>query len=403
MVSPAEAVTAPMNGPYGADGAPMSTAEGLFGNGAGAAAHWYHAWAKGEYLLWVVKNGNSTQPLVVSGTIPFGAVPGVPGAVTLFGGNSFDFGHISGARAEVGVLLPGTDRCGIEADGIILPKRTISVTAGSGSLGIPVLGEPFFNELTQTTDSLLASSLSNPGGMTAFASTEMWSAEANVFVNFHRGERFTWNAMLGFRFLSLEETISVAGTRFIGSAGQTFESNPLPLGARTAWEDKFQTANRFYGVNFGATAEYRWRRFAFDGGVQVALGDIRRTESVNGFSQVTTGTGVNTVTTRVPGGLLTQITNIKTTQDDVFSVVPELRLDINYQLTEHVRIGAGYSIVYVSNVIRPGMQIDPVVNPTLVPLRTEFGLPLGTARPMQVFHGTDYWAQGVNFTVTLLF
>ena len=73
------------------------------------------------------------------------------------------------------------------------------------------------------------------------------------------------------------------------------------------------------------------------------------------------------------------------------------------QLTECVRFGVGYSIIYVSNVIRPGALIDPVVNPTLVPFRTEFGLPLGTARPMQVFHGTDYWAQGVNFTLTLMF
>ena len=231
----------------------------------------------------------------------------------------------------------------------------------------------------------------------------MWTAEANVFFNVFRGERFTWNLMAGFRHLSLEETIAVDGNRTIGSAGQTFLGNPLPLGDRIAWEDKFQTVSRFYGVNIGGTAEYRWRRFAFDVGAQLALGDIRRTESVNGFSQVTSGAGLTATTFRVPGGLLAQITNITTTKDNVFSVVPEFRFDLNYQLTECVRFGVGYSIIYVSNVIRPGALIDPVVNPTLVPFRTEFGLPLGTARPMQVFHGTDYWAQGVNFTLTLMF
>jgi hypothetical protein len=52
-------------------------------------------------------------------------------------------------------------------------------------------------------------------------------------------------------------------------------------------------------------------------------------------------------------------------------------------------------------VVRPGEQIDRVINAGQSPLyetpATPPGLQGGPARPTVVFRGTDFWAQGINF------
>src|SRR5258707_13303706 len=57
----------PSNGPspYGPDGAPLSTAEGLFGSGPIDARAIDRCWARGEYLIWAVKTEPNPIPLIV--------------------------------------------------------------------------------------------------------------------------------------------------------------------------------------------------------------------------------------------------------------------------------------------------------------------------------------------------
>src|SRR5260370_32977697 len=97
------------------------------------------------------------------------------------------------------------------------------------------------------------------------------------------------------------------------------------------------------------------------------------------------------------------MTNLGRGVCDSFCDVPGFRAEIGYQLTRHARFAIGYSFEYVSNVVRPGNQIDPVVNPTLVPLRPEYALPLGSARPSQLFIRNDFFAEGVNFSLSLVY
>jgi hypothetical protein len=50
-------------------------------------------------------------------------------------------------------------------------------------------------------------------------------------------------------------------------------------------------------------------------------------------------------------------------------------------------------------VVRPGDQIDRVVNPTQLPLSAAASQLIGPARPVPVLRDTDFWAQGINFGV----
>ena len=179
------------------------------------------------------------------------------------------------------------------------------------------------------------------------------------------------------------------------------------IGSQVAVEDKFDTFNHFYGWNIGGNIEYRWRCLALDVGLQVAIGDVRRSATRQGFTEVTTTAGGVTTVERVPGGLLAGITNLNRQADNSFEAVPELRIDLFYQLSRHVRVGFGYTAMDANNVIRPGNTIDPIVNPTLVPFNPGFGqaygAPLGTARPQPTFRAGDYWAQGVNWSLLIAF
>ena len=108
-------------------GSPMdSPAVNVFGGGADPGAEgngggYAHLWAQFDYLLFFVRPGPENSPLIVSGNIPNGAIPGMPGVLLLFGGKPFVFPAESGARVTVGGLFPGSSRIGAQASGLILP------------------------------------------------------------------------------------------------------------------------------------------------------------------------------------------------------------------------------------------------------------------------------------------
>jgi hypothetical protein len=98
------------------------------------------------------------------------------------------------------------------------------------------------------------------------------------------------------------------------------------------------------------------------------------------------------------GGLLALPTNIGHFSRDRFSVVPEIGVNLGYQLTDHLRAYVGYNFLYWTNVVRPGAQIDRVLDVTLIPnFPVPGAVPTGQNRPMVPFKENDFWAQGINF------
>jgi hypothetical protein len=372
---------------------------GAFGQGAdcppGGGFFLERYWTSVEYLLWQTRNGPSNWPIAVSGTIAGGADPFLPGALTLLGGREFDWEAQNGARFVVGGWLPGSTRVGIEATAAILEVKPITRSYASGPQGLPVLGIPFVNELTGLVDSVLVSGPGNPGSIVAQATNQMWYADLNMVGNVLRTQYMTVNLIGGFRHFNLAEGLFVQGNTLIGTAGSTFQGVAIPVGTRTAVEDRIDTANHFYGGQIGFQYQYRWRNLTFDFANQFAMGVMRRSEDLSGFSQAGA--------VRIPGGVLVSTTNIGRRTDNDFGVVPQIDLKLGWQITQTMRFFFGFDFLYASSVIRPGDQIDNVVNPTLVPFRPEFGTAAGTARPTQLFRTTDWWVTGVSFGLNLRF
>ena len=126
-------------------------------------------------------------------------------------------------------------------------------------------------------------------------------------------------------------------------------------------------------------------------------------QQVTQINGTTESLGPNGTTTSFRGGLYALRSNIGQHQRDALAFIPEVGLNIGFQLTRHVKIFVGYTFLWVSTVGRAGDQIDPVINVSQFPIRSGNGPLKGRARPAPRISGTDFWAQGLNFGVELAF
>jgi hypothetical protein len=168
---------------------------------------------------------------------------------------------------------------------------------------------------------------------------------------------------------------------------------PILGGTSISVQDQFRTENRFYGGQVGLRGEM-WRGDWFVSGfAKVAFGNSHEVVKING---ATTIGGADIVSQSFPGGLLAVGSNIGDLTHNTFAVVPELGVQVGAQLTPYLRAFIGYDFLYWGRVVRPGEQIDPVVNLHQVPSSLNFNPGLGVARPTILFKESDFWAQGVT-------
>ncbi len=155
--------------------------------------------------------------------------------------------------------------------------------------------------------------------------------------------------------------------------------------------DNFRTRNQFNGTELGVVWQGRRGWWSLDALMRLGIGNVHQTVTIDGSTQITE----NGATTSHGTGFLAQRTNIGTYDRDQFTIIPELGLTLGYQMTKRVRVTAGYSLIYMGNVVRPGDQVSLDVNPNLLaPEITPF---TGALRPQFQFAETDYWVQGLSF------
>jgi hypothetical protein len=353
------------------------------GHGCCFGNRWY---GSAEYLLWFIR-GQPLPPLLTTGPItdnPPGAI-GQPGTQVLFGGGNLNNNPFSGARLRLGYWFNDCHGLGMEIGGFFLGGGTSNFS--QTSLGVPFLGRPFFNALTNAQD---VEAVASPNGLTGTFNASnpfiLYGAEANLRRNLFCGCNWYFDAIAGWRLLGLNEALNIHENLAVAAS-----TNPnLPAGSTFLVSDRFGTTNLFNGGQIGGIFEYRLGRWSVDLRTSVALGGTQQNVSISGstLSQAPGQQG-----TLATGGLLAQTSNIGHFSRDIVTVVPEVGINLGYQFTNHIRAFVGYNFLYWSNVVRPGNQVDQAVNPNLIPP----SIPGGPQRPTFDFHGSDFWAQGVNF------
>jgi hypothetical protein len=348
-------------------------------------------WASAEYLLWWTKNGPAPA-LVTTGPASTFGVLGAQGTTTLFGG-PLDYGTASGGRFSTGFWFCDCQVLGMDTTFFFLGNRSDNFFAASNSMGSPVLSRPFIGALTgQQTVEQVAFPNEQAGSIAVNSKSQLWSADVNLRWNPYClcgagpcGGSWRVGFLGGFRFLRLKEDLSIA---------EDFND----LGAivtRHQLTDSFSANNRFYGGQLGTVIELKRGPWSLDMKAKVALGATNQVAHISGSEL---DTSLNTgQQASFNSGLLAQPTNIGRFSRDQFSVVPELGLNLGYQVCPNLRLFVGYNFLYWNNVARPGNLIDTVVNTT----QQSGGTLVGPGRPAFAFRNTDYWAHGVNFGLEL--
>jgi hypothetical protein len=356
-----------------------------------------HGWVSVEYLMWY-QSGMESPALVTTSPNPTAQNQAgvLPLATTLYGGdNDILTDRMSGTRVRFGWWFANNPNLGIEGE--YLGFGTQTENFDRQSTGTPILARPFYNAITGLDDAEL---VAFPNVVTGRVRTEATSKLDGAAVRFRRllccssGCSFSpivcgpvpsqsrIDATVGWRFYQLKETLGIQEDLTSAST-----ANPGSF----VLNDNFRTRNQFNGAEIGFQWMGRRGYWSLDTLMRMGLGNVKQEVEIRGTTRTTQG--VAAPVTAI-GGLLAQRTNIGTYSRDQFAVVPELGATLGYQLTQHLRMTAGYSFIYWSNVVRPGDQIDTTVNPNLLP--PENPTQNAFLNPRFAFRETDYWVQGLS-------
>ncbi len=369
----------------------------------GPASGSQRLYARGEYLLWWFKN-DQVPPLVTTSAPADSGILGGQTTRTLFGGDGLSSGSHSGGRFTAGWWLDDCQTKAIEVSGFFLPGDTQRFDANSANFG--VLARPFFSlNRNQEFSQLTVFPGESTGNISVQNSSNLWGVEANLRCNLCcgctpcdecdpccTGWNYHIDGLAGVRYLNLNEDLSI--TENVAN----LPTAPAGRANETAIVfDDFATRNQFYGAQVGLDAEFgRGGPWSLEVLGKLALGDTNQRININGGQQVTNLT--TGVTTPFVGGLLALPSNIGSHNHNAFSIVPEVNLTLHYAINEHWSILAGYDFLYWTNVVRPGQQIDRVLDETQIPNFDPPGTiaPAGQNRPAVLFHQSDFSAQGIN-------
>lgn len=357
-------------------------------------------YASAEFLLWWVPTIKTPLPVALASTQPFNGGTLPPTTVAI--GNTDLIGTTRiGGRFGGGLWLDPCHKNGIDANYFFVgPSSRDLFTATSAAL--PTLLRPYVvindpvtggNPTAGTRPNFadIVAQNGDNGSISVHTDSFMTGADINFrhnwYVNCCGG---LIDGLLGARYLHLDESLVVTEN------GAQTVNGVTTTGTLT---DSFRTSNNFFGGQIGLIAQRQWGPWSIDFFTKFGIGSTMSTVDIAGSAAFTNPTAT------FNQGLFAQPSNIGHWRSSHFSVVSDTGLNLGFNVTPRLRFHIGYSILYWSNVLRPGDQIDPIVDQTLVPVPpgtpAQFQ-PLHPADPHPVvtFKRSDYWAQGVNFGVT---
>jgi hypothetical protein len=363
-------------------------------------------WVRAEYLLWWFKNSPVPVPLITTTSSPDlmpTAAFGQFGTSVLLGNQDLNTGARHGGRISAGLWLDDRRTIGLEAGYFFIASHTVTRGISSdGGTNSPILAVPFFDPDAVAESTFVIASPSTLAGSAELSLTSrLQGAEANFVVKVCSRGDLTFQLLNGFRYLELVENLSFATNSIDVETPDVSPNSGLVLNTL----DQFNTRNQFYGWQIGARAEYRLGDLYVSASGKVAAGDTYQEVNFNGttvtnFFNGPAGGPFNDVPTQaIPGtGTFVQATNLGRTTRHEFTFVPELSLSVGYQVTRSIRAFAGYDLLYFSNVVRPGDQIDRTITLAQTIQNQVAGNPPGPGvRPTPNLSNSEFWAQGINF------
>lgn len=350
-------------------------------------------YGRAEYLQYWVR-GFDTPPLVTVG--PPGATQNtagvLPDASIVVGNERFDGDRRIGGRYTIGYWLDQCETSAIEASFLHFEHSSEFYRIGDINNNGPIIGRPFVDVTGGLPGVNAASLVSFPnvvaGQVDVSSSSRILGSELN-WRQAMRNDDVRLDFIAGYRYFRLDEGLKIGEvTRDL--TGQ------FPPDTRFFVDDSFSTDNQFHGGQIGLNWERHYRRFSLDLLGKLGIGNMNQRVRINGSTTVVDPIGGTTV---VPGGgLLALDSNIGDYSRNRFSFIPEFGANLHFCLGKNCRLTAGYSLIYVTNVVRPGDQIDTRLDTNQFPPPVAPGV-----FPAFPFKETNVWLQGVNLGIEARF
>ena len=354
-------------------------------------------WGRVEYLLWWTK-GTDLPPLITSS--PAGTpqneagVLGLPNTTILYGDGYVNDDPRSGVRISGGIWLDDCQMIGIGADYIDLGTGDDHGEAsGNGS---PIISRPFYN--VQTGEQA-AELVSYPGVLSGtvtadssdyFQSAGSWAQLNLVYCPCCCDSccdcwGYSIDLLAGYRYYRLDDQLTITEDLLDISGGSTDGTTYLIT-------DSFRAENRFHGGEIGMQTRIQRNCWYLNVLAKMAIGNNHTVVTIDG----------QTVTT-IPGfpetidenGIYATQSNIGRYEDDRFTIIPQIGLELGYKIRKNIDVFAGYNLIYWPHVVRAADQVDLNIDPRNWPPVQAGALPF----PAPKLCSTDYWAQGLNFGV----
>ena len=315
--------------------------------------------------------------------------PLTTGSITVVSDSTLNSDALSGMRFTTGAWLNQYQSVGLDGSFFELPRKTSHQrfqSSGDPMLG-PLFVDPAANQLNLIVDSIppaVPGSLGIASATSTITSSEqLWGSEVNFRIQSYSIVSDRTDLLVGFRYLSFDESLSVTSVSTTTATGDTVTQL-----------DSFGVHNQFYGPQIGFQSDFNRGPWFMNVRTLLALGNMHQVVDINGS---TTFVSIGVPTTQ-PGGVLAQPTNMGHHARDEFALVPELKLNFGYQVTQHIRAFIGYDLLYVSSMARLGNNMDRNVN-TQIPSVLGFTPGSPAIYPAFNFSDTRFWAQGINVGV----
>jgi len=346
-------------------------------------------WDNDELLIWWPK-ATPLPPLLTA--TRYGAPPiyGRPETTLLVGNHSIDNQDIAGYRLTVGWSVNKADTIGIEGRYFFLGTRTLSYSVTDiGNTHYRALGLPYINANTGYENVLTVAQPSLSSALVTISTTSrVQGAEANTVANLFAGSSVMLHAIAGYRFFQVNEGLLVHQNWWLKPTGQS----PTTIAALA---DQFDGRNEFHGGQIGLMADIHRGSFYVEVTGKVALGRNFEVVNVNGVTHMLMAANPIPVGRTTPGGVYALPTNMGRFTHSAFAVVPEAMFKVGYKLGDRGRIYVGYNFLYLSDMVRPGDQVDRTINPNQIPILGGSNVFGGPERPLLSINRTDFWVQGL--------
>jgi len=329
-----------------------------------------------EWLGWV-NRGRNTPPLVTTspgGTAQADAgVLGLATTTTLYGNDPIGTNLRNGGRITYSHLFnDGITTGTFRFWGLENGAETFSTTSANN----PIIARPYFNTTVGLPASVLVSFPGlTTGSINVLSKNSLIGIDAWGSRNWYNDGASSIDVLGGYQFTRMDDSVVINSA--LTATGGNFPGQMINT------LDSFRTRNEFNGGSLGFIGRSYRGPITLEALGKVALGNMRETVIVSGStSTLTPGSGTLTH----PRGFLAAPSNIGSAHHDVIAYVPEINVNLLYNISPSWRAMVGYSFIYWNNVVLAGNQIDTnLQNP-----------PAATPPPSPKFQRTDFWVQGIS-------